>query len=52
MFLKWAILYFCDQLSNDQSSLVWSTDKETAKGLLNLSSEVFTDRINQALVSV
>ncbi|EFX69092.1 hypothetical protein DAPPUDRAFT_217996 [Daphnia pulex] len=36
-------------LNNEFSSLVWSTDKITAKSLLDLPPDVFTDRINQAL---
>lgn len=39
------------QLSNDLSSLVWSTDKKSAQHLLHLPQEIFTDQINQAIVS-
>ncbi|KZS06471.1 ubiquinone biosynthesis monooxygenase COQ6, mitochondrial [Daphnia magna] len=38
-------------LSNDLSSLVWSTDKKSAQHLLHLPQEIFTDQINQAIWS-
>ncbi|KAK3856050.1 hypothetical protein Pcinc_037588 [Petrolisthes cinctipes] len=36
-------------LSEDKSSLVWSTTKETAQHLLSLSDEDFTDALNRAI---
>jgi len=36
-------------LNNQLSSLVWSTDKESAKCLLDLPTDEFVDRVNQAL---
>ncbi|XP_069167947.1 ubiquinone biosynthesis monooxygenase COQ6, mitochondrial isoform X2 [Procambarus clarkii] len=36
-------------LSEDRSSLVWSTTKENAKKLLKLSDEDFTDALNRAI---
>jgi len=39
-------------LNNQLSSLVWSTDKESAKCLLELPPDVFVDRVNQALVTI
>lgn len=36
-------------LNNELSSLVWSTDKITAKCLLDLPPDIFCDRVNQAL---
>lgn len=51
MIFLWISFIFL-QLNNEFSSLVWSTDKITAKSLLDLPPDVFTDRINQALVSI
>ncbi|XP_057372852.1 ubiquinone biosynthesis monooxygenase COQ6, mitochondrial-like [Daphnia carinata] len=36
-------------LSSSLSSLVWSTDKKSARDLLQLPPEIFIDRINQAV---
>lgn len=36
-------------LSDDRSSLVWSTTKDSAKTLLNLPEEEFTDALNRAI---
>ncbi|KAK7069589.1 putative ubiquinone biosynthesis monooxygenase, partial [Halocaridina rubra] len=36
-------------LSDDRSSLVWSTTRENAKMLLKLSDEEFTDALNRAM---
>ena len=39
------------QLNKQLSSLVWTVDKPTAKILMELPLEEFTNRINQALVN-
>lgn len=51
-FLNTLICWVAEQLSEDRSSLVWSTTREQAAHLLALPEEDFTEALNRAIVRI